>query len=117
MRRPPEAAPPGEVDSAPDTTAAYVGDVAREVALAGVLDDALDPAVVEAIVSGGIRGHSGGVDRRGVPNSAADDEGVDEVVGTAADPKKLRDPGRDIAASYGGGGDSDLGGTRGTSGA
>ena len=48
------AVPPGDADSAPDTTAAYVGDVAREVALAGVLDDALDAPVVEAIVSGGI---------------------------------------------------------------
>ena len=54
MRRPPEAAPPGEVDSAPDTTAAYVGDVAREVALAEALDDALDAPEVGAFVSGGI---------------------------------------------------------------
>ena len=99
MRRPPEVAPPGDTDSAPDTTAAYVGDVAREVALAGVLDDALDPAVVEAVVNGGIRGHSGGVVRRGVPNSATDDEAEDEVVGTAADPMNLRGAGHDIATS------------------
>ena len=109
--------PPGDADSAPETTAAYVGDVAREVALAGVLDDALDPAVVEASVSGGIRGHSGGVVRRGVPNSATDDEAEDEVVGTAADPMNLRDAGHDIATSYGGGGGSDLGETRGANGA
>jgi len=54
VRRPPEVAPPGDTDSAPDTTAAYVGDVAREVALAGVLDDALDAPEVGALVSGGI---------------------------------------------------------------
>ena len=54
MRRPPEAAPPGEADSAPDTTAAYVGDVARDVALAEVPDDELDAPEVGALVSGGI---------------------------------------------------------------
>ena len=66
---------------------------------AGVLDDALDPAEVEAVVSGGIKGHSGGVVRSGVPNSAADDEAEDEVVGTAADPMNLRGAGHDIATS------------------
>ena len=54
MWRPPEAAVPGEGDSAPDTTAAYVGDVTREVALAEALDDALDAPEVGAFVSGGI---------------------------------------------------------------
>ena len=54
MWRPPEAAAPGEADSAPDTTAAYVGDVARDVALAEALDDALDAPEVGARVKGGI---------------------------------------------------------------
>ena len=54
MWRPPEAAVPGEADSAPDTTAAYVGDVARDVALAEALDNALDAPEVGARVKGGI---------------------------------------------------------------
>ena len=48
------AVPPGGADTAPETTAAYVRDVAREVALAGVLDDALDAPEVGAFISGGI---------------------------------------------------------------
>ena len=52
--RPPEAAAPGVADSAPDTTAAYVGDVARDVALAEALDDALDAPEVGARVKSGL---------------------------------------------------------------
>ena len=85
MWRPPEAAVPGEADSAPDTTAAYVGDVARDVALAEALDDALDAPEVGARVKGGIGGHRG--DRlRHAPNSAAEDDGDDVEVAAAAGP-------------------------------
>ena len=69
------------------------------MALAGVLDDAVDPAGVEAVVSGGIKGHNGGAFRGGVPNSAADDEAEDVVVGTAAGSMNLRGAGHDIATS------------------
>ena len=85
MWRPPEAAVPGEADSAPDTTAAYVGDVARDMALAEALDDAPE---VGARVKGGIGGHSGDRLRHGL-NSAAEDDGVDVEVAAAAGPTKL----------------------------
>ena len=75
-------------DSAPDTTAAYVGDVARDKTLTEEEDDALDAPDVGARTKGGIGGHSG--DRlRHVPNSAADDDGDDVEDAAAAGPPRL----------------------------
>ena len=59
----------------------------------------VDPAAVEDVGSGGITGHSGGAFRGGVPNSAADDEAEDVVVGTAAGSMNLRGAGHEIATS------------------
>ena len=88
MWRPPEAAVPGEGDSAPDTTAAYVGDPTRDMGLADALDDALDAPEVGARAKGGIGGHSGDRLRHGL-YSAAEDDGVDVEVAAAAGPTKL----------------------------
>ena len=88
-------------DSAPDTTAAYVGDVARDKILTDGEDDALDAPDVGARSVGGISGHNG--DRlRHVPNSA-DEDGEDAA--TAGPPRDC-DLGADEIASYGGGGDT-----------
>jgi len=91
-------------DSAPDTTAAYVGDVARDRILTEGVDDALDAPDVGARSNGGIAGHNG--DRlRHVPNSA-DDDGEDAVDAATAGPPRLCDLGFDEDASNGGGGDT-----------
>ena len=88
-------------DSAPDTTAAYVGDVALDKILTDGEDDALDAPDVGARSVGGIGGHNG--DRlRHVPNSA-DEDGEDAA--TAGPPRDC-DLGADEIASYGGGGDT-----------
>merc|ERR1711911_332463 len=95
--RPPEDAAPGVADSAPDTTAAYVGDVALDKILTDGVDDALDAPDVGARSDGGIGGHNG--DRlRHVPNSA-DDDGEDAATGG---PPRDCDLGADEDASNGG---------------
>ena len=75
-------------DSAPDTTAAYVGDVARDRILTEGEEDALDAPDVGTRSNGGIAGHNG--DRlRHVPNSAADDDGDDVEDAAAAGPPRF----------------------------
>ena len=89
-------------DSAPDTTAAYVGDVARDKILTDGEDDALDAPEVGKRSNCGIAGHNG--DRlRQAPNSA-DDDG--EEAEDAAGPPRDCDLGAVEDASYGGGGDT-----------